>query len=178
MRMEITLNLSKYVSLSSPEYEQIEYSGTNGTYVSRQPDNLAVLSILALCKELGIETKASKLHLTLMYSLNVVSVSTGSRLRSDLPVFALGTHVKHWVGHDSKTYVVLALSSTDLCMEHSRIARFGLIPTFIPYEPHITLLAVEELPDGLVEKIDEINKKLNTDPIELRLINQTVSDVK
>lgn len=176
--MEITLNLSKYVSLSSPEYEQIDYSGTNGTYVSRQPDNLAILSILALCKELEIDTSVSKLHLTLMYSLGAVDKDIGYRLKSDLPVLAIGTHVKHWVGHDDRTYVVLALNSTDLCLEHARIARFGLVPTFVPYEPHITLFASEELPEGLIERIEQVNKKLNTDPIELRLINQTVSDIK
>lgn len=166
------------LSLSKPELEYIEYTGTNGCYASMIPANQSKNQILQLCDELGVTTDADKLHCTVMYSKAAPDKTLVDRFDLLPRLVVYGTSIDHWVGHDDKTYISLQLVSEGLIQEHAKLWAIGCEPTYCPYKPHITLTSDLEVTEDVKARIDQINKGLALNPLEMILINETISDLK
>ena len=161
---------------ASLEEKQEAYTGDSGLYMHATPDDAGKYRILELCEQLSIEgVDAKSLHCTLMYSRNKapdISDIPQSNLMS-----ILITEVKHWVGHDDRTYIVAGVTSTDVQWMHANLVRAGAEPSFVPYLPHITLMAGSPVDEKMQKQIDKVNKVLNRDPINMTLEKQPPSNI-
>lgn len=141
------------------------YTGNNGIYVHAKPDTQSADNIAELASRFGLNVDVSELHVTLMYSKEAV-------LPAQVPLFnekikAAAAEVKHWVGHNDKRYLVLALQCERAVFIHSTFVRCGAKPTFVPYAPHVTLsndIAISEEFETLIKKV---NASLSANPLEL-----------
>jgi hypothetical protein len=165
-----------HISLSAgPVLKQEKYTGDAGLYQAATPYNGSEVPLIELAKKLGQDPDPSKLHCTLMYSpKKTPSAEDLERITStwlEDSLFCLVHHVKSWVGHDKKTYVVVALASISLHHIHGALREAGCESTYPIYEPHITLAKfdIKDVPSNLDKKMEKVNQELATKPVEISL---------
>lgn len=167
------------MSTSKPELVLNEYTGTHGCYVCMIPIDSSKDTIIELCEKLGIATDKDKMHCTLMYSKDNAPAPTDiTELPSDSTIHCLAHNVRHWVGHDGKTYIVMSLAGSEILLEHARLLKCGAVHSFVPFEPHITLTSDVKITEEVQAKIDEINKYLGRNPTTIVLGTEKISDIK
>ena len=168
-----------HVSLSKPELVLNPYTGTSGVYSACFPELQSKSTIGAICDKLGVGYYPDETHCTMMYSKEkTLSDPKYAECNPAKPFWCLITHVEHWTGHDGKTYIVAALSSPALIMEHARLRRLGAQHSFTPYKPHITLSSDVAVNEEMQVKIDRLNASLSVDPQMVILTGQKIVDVK
>lgn len=107
----------------------------HGTYVAASPTEESMESIQKLQKRLNLKNPipGEDLHVTIMYS---------KRGSPDLPpsdTFKVALPLKFELLGEEKNCLALVLDSPDLEMRHEQLNVYGLVHTFTPYKPHITL---------------------------------------
>jgi len=153
----------------------IPYTGTQGLYASVLPDAGATFHIMEIAKELGTDTLRDKLHVTVIYSKKAIPDPFKEVVTNYYEGYI--THVDSWVGHNGKTCVVLKLASMELIQQFAAFQKAGAEHTFIPYSPHFTLSSDFEVDDALKEKMKVINARLAADPVRIKMIDLTISDL-
>lgn len=151
-------------------------TNTQGTYSSVVPDAVSNLLLQSLQKEIPLTTLSKDLHCTVMYSRTVLPSTLNQRL-NDFSAFEYESHIQEinwWAGHDGLGYIVATLGSHSLETEHKRLITLGLVSTFEPYVPHITLANCKQSPHDktwykllrLIVRRNQYNIKLNHQSIE------------
>ena len=168
--------LNVNISQSAVEIIRETYTGNDGLYSAVVPTEKSATKILDLCDSLGLQVNPDDLHVTVMYS------ETGT---SDVPKIenvkfnAGGYEVKHWTGHDNKTYVVLGLVSDDLHEEHQRLTQLGAKHSYDEYQPHCSLYCTEQsLSKKLLRGIESVNATLAGKPMNLFFEKQFFANLK
>lgn len=169
-----------FISLSGVSLTHIPFSGKQGCYSAMVLDDGSKFRITELAKRLDVVIpNPNDLHCTIMYSKVAPVDCTASDLCTTSYKTAICTEIKHWTGHDGKTYIVAGLVSEELHHLHARFRKYGAAPTFSPYSPHITLTSFEgELTEGQLAVIAAVNHELAVDPVGIRLDNMFVGDLK
>jgi len=152
------------------------YTGSNGLYVKADLDIISPNTLEYVTDILGVELDREDLHVTVMYS--EVPIDKSATYYGNKVLSATCIEVTHWVGHNDKTYVVAKLQSEDLIAAHSYYRGLGAVPTFVPYQPHITLFKIEELPEDFEDKIKAANNWLADNPIHFDLSLQWPEDLR
>ena len=164
------------VASSGPELVLNEYTGANGIYVARIPDDASKYRIIRLCEELGVQTEHDKLHVTVMYSK--IAPPVGTEFGGGSTITALCNALEVFVGHNGKKYLIMKLVTDDLIREHARFLQAGAVHSFVPYSPHVTLVSDVDVTADLESKIAVMNRQLALDPIYVVLINRSIADLK
>jgi hypothetical protein len=115
----------------------------------------------------SIEEKSfmDDLHCTVIYSktaaknINIPTVDRTDRFSG------IGYQLEFFEGHDKLGYIVLKINSISLRKLNKRFVDAGLEATFKDYTPHVTLVHPVPNFDLYKERVDQINKELETDPL-------------
>lgn len=170
--MLINLNM---IAEAKNKLVTIPYTGTQGLYASVLPDAGAAFHIMEIAKELGTDTDRDKLHATVIYSKKAIPDPFKEIVTNYYEGYI--THVDSWVGHNGKTCVVLKIASMELIQQFAAFQKAGAEHTFIPYSPHFTLSSDFDVTEEVKEKMQEINRKLASDPVRIKMIDLTISDL-
>lgn len=166
------------ISLSSPEFVALDYTGQNGCYSACKPVPQSRSLFTKAAKLLGLPLEnPDDLHCTLVYSREAAPAKENLNATEDA-LDGYFTHIDHWAGHDGKTYIVAGITSTSITREHARLRNAGCIHSFTPFKPHVTLYAGIDMTDELRAKIDRLNEFLAKNPKQVMFESQTFSDVK
>jgi hypothetical protein len=160
------------------------YTGTSGLYVGvpYKKSTNSIKSLQELFKyELPLESfqDLSELHCTVMYSKTAPSKESVIKLNKDYPVlFATPIYCQYWEGHDKSGYLVLKLTSNYLQNRHKKYLDIGAVPTFSPYEPHITLAKGFTPDKNFYDTLKSVNKsKIFKDIGTIEFGQETVKDI-
>lgn len=168
-------NGNQMVSLSSPEWVPLEYTGNNGCYSAAMPNERSKEILVLLGKMLGYEIDPGTLHCTLVYSKKPLT-----KVPEKIKKFeAKCIEVKHWKGHDNKTYIVANLESEDLNNANKRLTELGAEHSFDDYTPHVTLNCSEEEPsEDVLKRIAHLNRIIKENEMNFIFVNQFIGDLK
>ncbi len=169
--MQITLSMKPKpeVAVAANKLEHIPYTGTSGLYSAVVPRPDLVAKIMALANELALPTDEEALHSTVIYSKKAPprSSNVANSVNEDREYNGLLNAIDSWVGHNGKTYIVAKIVSEALSSLNATFNRLGAEHTFVPYAPHITLSDEVPVDDAMKARIEKINKRLASNPIEL-----------
>lgn len=162
-----------------PELHHEKYNAESGLYMHSAPDDASINSIVKLCGSLGIEVNTSKLHCTLVYSPKEVDVVRAEELYSTMEVIVCDiVSIKHWIGHDKRTYVVAGLENGNIQDIHKRIIDAGAEHSYDSFTPHITLDTVEgALSVATKRLIESVNLELSKKPISIKMYCKAPSNI-
>lgn len=169
--------------------QPVEYTGTNGFYcaVAIRPPQL--IPLVRLFKQAaGFDMPLNEeedigLHCTVMYSKTALKVDPEVAIKANQRIANLimkgrVTHFDYWDGHNDKGYLVAKLDSSDLQTRHNMWKAMGAVPTFDPYEAHVTITTGPEA-KALQTLLPKLNTALNASaPINLLLVDETVNDLR
>lgn len=162
------------ISLST----QIEgYTGTDGLYAWTQPVLNDVKRLIKYFEplELTVETMLD-IHCTIMYSKTAPKPDLLASVQKDFFAKVRAKELCWWEGHDKAGYVVLKLYPKNLQPLHDKWKSCGAVPTYSPYEPHITLKNGCSLDDGLKKFIADTNATLKRIPLTITMTHEQISD--
>lgn len=175
------------VQARAEEQAERTYTGDNGFYCSvdiRQPQLQPLVQLFKRAVGFDMPLNPDQdigLHCTVMYSKQALSVDpdlankANARVK-DLIMRGRVTKFDYWDGHNDKGYFVAKLDSPDLQARHNLWKSMGAVPTFDPYEAHMTIV---DGPDAkvLAKQLDMLNQALAASaPITLLLVNEVIAD--
>lgn len=122
------------------------YTGANGFYSKVVPENInSLLQFYHQVTGDEMPSNDGELHATVMYSKAALKITPAvayqiCQSHNEAVYQAAILGFDFWSGHDGKGYFVVKLASHHLTMRHNRWKLSGAVPTFDPYEAHMTLL--------------------------------------
>ena len=175
--MKLQLQLPKprlYMAISSPKLEIVPFTGKKGLFSAVSPTERTKKILIDVAKQMGFDVDPDSLHITVVFSKENCT-KDGVSCEPDRMFRCRLKKIQHWDGHDGAGYVSAAIESPELQAEHERLKSFGCVPTFSPYEPHVTLRTGAKLTEDLKKRMAEVTHNLQGTP-ELLFGNQFIGD--
>lgn len=155
------------------------YSGKSGLYVQTVPTIDSIRAMNQLLEAQGFPSLDWDPHCSIMYSKETPEKAKVKALFNPATKYtAQVVGITHWPGHDKKGYLVLKLDSESLSQRHDEYKAAGAVPTFDPFESHITVRSGLPITADLQAKIRLFNLKCRrTGGIAIKLHTDQLDDI-
>jgi len=157
----------------------INYTATNGLYVSVKPTQLSRDTISRLQAFGDHSEPPEELHCTIAYSKTSVPVGSAEAAVMAAPTrfSASAIGCEAWPGSDGDGYIVLHLSSASLHSENRTWKALGATSDFDTYKPHVTIAKNLDI-EKYKYQVQHIDKQLKSNPLPLTFFQLLISDLK